>query len=260
MRRPEDRRIFALTGGKTRFGLFPIRDDLPPVPDEPDDDPDVPAARMMLYDEIGMWGVMAGDFVAEMSQLTGQPLDLHVNSPGGDVFEGLAMLNTLRAYKGKVTAYVDGIAASAASFLLMGADEVVMARNSTLMIHDAWGMCLGNAADMEAMAKTLDRVSDNIADVYASKAGQDVAHWRALMQAETWYDGTEAVAAGLADRASTATQGNGELAYDLSAFRNARTRTPAAPIKPDEPIVTKDDDFDVSDVAALFRQAFKGAA
>jgi ATP-dependent Clp endopeptidase proteolytic subunit ClpP len=181
--------------------------------------PATSAGQLYLYDEISCWGVTAADFVSELAMFNGEALDLHVNSPGGDVFEGLAMLNSLRAYPGKVTAYVDGLAASAASFILMGADEVVMARNSELMIHDAWGLCMGNSSDMVDMAGRLDKVSDNIADVYASKAGRSVAEWRADMRAEVWYSADDAVVAGLADRVGTPT--SSAVAYDLTRLRNS---------------------------------------
>lgn len=218
------------------------------------------AASLYLYDEISYFGVTAADFVAELSELGGQDFTLHVNSPGGDVFEGLAMLNSLRAYKGKVTVYVDGLAASAASFLIMGADEVVMCANSELMIHDAWGMCLGNAADMVDMAQRLDKVSDNIADVYAGRGTDTRAAWRERMRAEAWYGPDEAVAVGLADRALTKTvpSDDGAVAYDLSRFKNHKTPStaPAVAVEAKESEV---DPLAGFDIAALLRGAFEEA-
>ena len=178
-------------------------------------------AQVYLYDEISWFGITAADFVAEFASLSGQDVDLHVNSPGGDVYEGLAMLNTIRAHTGRVTAYVDGVAASAASFLIMGAAEVVMAPNSELMIHDAWGLCLGNSADMRDTADRLDKVSDNIADIYARKSGGTAEQWREHMRAELWMSHDEAVTYGLADRVGSATSDSTEpLAYDLAKLRN----------------------------------------
>ncbi len=245
-----NRRLFNLVQGDARFDSK-ISNAAGPGDDN--------AISLYLYDEISPFGVLAADFVAELAGFGGQPFNLHVNSPGGDVFEGLAMLNTLRAYPGRVTAYVDGIAASAASFILMGADEVVMARNSELMIHDAWGMCLGNASDMVDMAQRLDKVSDNIADVYASRAGKTTEHWRNEMKAESWYGADEAVAAGLATRSLNASSSTeGAVAYDLSRFANHKkiTQTPVPPA----PVAQEKDPFADLDISELLRRAFKEAA
>jgi len=126
-------------------------------------------------------------------------IQLHVNSPGGEIYEAIAILNALRAHPARVVAVVEGIAASAASFIASGADELQMARNTELMIHDAWGIGYGPAATMRDLADNLDRISNNIASIYAAKAGGTVESWRDAMLAETWYSAEDAVAAGLAD-------------------------------------------------------------
>lgn len=156
-------------------------------------------AEIYLYEEIGGWGTKAGDFVAELRGLGGKPVDLHVNSGGGDVFDGLAMYNALKGYAAGVTAYVDGLAASAASFIVQAASRIVIAKNASMMIHEAHGVGWGNAEEMQKLAALLDSASENIASIYAERAGGDVAAWRAAMRAETWYRGQEAVDAGLAD-------------------------------------------------------------
>src|SRR5690606_8034659 len=102
-------------------------------------------------------------------------------------------------HQAHVTVIVDSLAASIASVIAMAGDRVVMAKNATMMIHDGHGLSIGNAADMREMADLLDKVSDNIASVYAERAGGDVAEWRERMRAETWYSADEAVSAGLAD-------------------------------------------------------------
>lgn len=162
-------------------------------------------ATMRLYDPIddwgGDWGVSAKEFAASLNSLPDDvhTIQLHINSPGGLVFEAVAILNQLRQHSARVVAVVDGLAASAASYIATGADEVQMAPNSTLMIHDAWGFAIGNAADMRQSADLLDRLSNNIASIYAAKAGGTVEDWRAAMLAESWYSAEEAVTAGLAD-------------------------------------------------------------
>src|SRR3954451_13791039 len=150
-------------------------------------------AVLRLYDPIdswgGEWGVSAKEFTTALDQLPADvhTIQLHVNSPGGEVFDGIAILNALRNHSAKVIAVVDGIAASAASFIAAGADEVVMGKNAELMIHDARGISIGNAADMQQMADLLNHLSDNIARVYTAKAGGKVEDWRQAMLAETWY-------------------------------------------------------------------------
>lgn len=156
-------------------------------------------AQLDLYDEIGFWGIDANEFKRLLNQVSG-PLTVHVNSPGGDVFDGIAITNMLRSHKAGVHVIVEGLAASAASFIAMAGQTLTMMPNSTLMIHDASGMCIGNATDMQQMTDLLDKISDNIASIYAAKAGGSVEDWRAAMKTETWYTADEAVDAGLADR------------------------------------------------------------
>lgn len=162
-------------------------------------------ATLRLFDPIDSWGEWWGMSAKELATVLDElpshiaTIELLINSPGGDAFDGLAMVNVLRAHPARTVAVVQGIAASAASFIACAADECVMAPNSTLMIHDAWGVCVGNADDMLSFGAVLDQLSGNLADIYATKSGADVATMRDAMKAETWYTAAEAVAAGLAD-------------------------------------------------------------
>lgn len=144
-------------------------------------------------------GVTASGLRDELEGFTGHTINARINSPGGDVFEGYAVANTLRAHSAAVHIHVDGIAASIASVIAMSGDTVTMAPQSMMMIHEASGMAWGNSGDMRQLADLLDKISDQIADAYAAKAGGEPADWRDLMRAESWYTGPEAVAAGLAD-------------------------------------------------------------
>lgn len=159
-------------------------------------------AELLIYDEIGFWGIWAVDVAAALSTLSG-PLHVRINSPGGDVFDGIAIYNMLADYPDTVTVTVDGLAASAASFIAQSGDHIVMNRASQMMIHDAAGGCRGHAADMKAMAALLDMISSTIAGIYASRAGGDANDWREAMLVDggfgTWYTAEQAVAAGLAD-------------------------------------------------------------
>lgn len=164
------------------------------------------ATRVDIYDDIGGvfgGGISAQDFTASLQGVRGA-LDVHINSSGGDVFDGLAIAEGIRNHRGTVTTVVDGIAASIASVIFQAGDRRVMAPGSMLMIHDAWGACEGSSADMAAMAATLDKVSDNLAAAYARRAGGTAGGWRDAMRKESWYDADEAVAAGLADEVAGA--------------------------------------------------------
>lgn len=162
-------------------------------------------ATLRLFDPIDSWGEWWGMSAKELAQALDElpshiaTIELLINSPGGDAFDGLAMVNVLRAHPARTVAVVQGIAASAASFIACAADECVMAPNSTMMIHDAWGVCVGNADDMLSFGTVLDQLSGNLADIYAAKSGKAVDEMRDAMKAESWYTAEEAVAAGLAD-------------------------------------------------------------
>lgn len=190
-----------------------------------------------LYGVVGgFWGdgIVASDIVPAIRDLDVATLNVYVNSPGGDVYDAIAIRNALRQHPAHVVVTVDGIAASAASFIACAGDEVVMGENAELMIHDAWTIALGNAEDMRTVADDLDRVSDNIAAMYAAKAGGDAAEWRAVMKAETWYSAAEAVAAGLADRlhSDEPVAAPAAAKFDLSMFAHAGRGDAPAPFVP----------------------------
>lgn len=188
-----------------------------------------------IYDEIGMMGVSAGDFLAELAGVDGD-LDVHISSPGGDVFDAIAIHNMLKQRKGKVAVTVDSLAASAASFIAQAASPgmLEMAPHSTMMIHDGFAMGIGNSADMRELADQLDKASDNIASIYAARSGKPADYWRAKMQATTWYSDEEAVADGLADRVSG--QQNVKDTWDLTVFNAAPVE--GEPTEEAEPVET----------------------
>ncbi|MFB4424811.1 head maturation protease, ClpP-related [Streptomyces sp. QL37] len=196
---------------------------------------DADEAELLIYDEIGGWfGNTPGEIVDELRAVTAPNLRVRINSPGGSVFDGIAIANAIRLHPANVTVQVDGIAASAASVIAMAGDRIVMTPQSQLMIHDASGMCFGNAADMTEMATLLDTQSDNIADAYAERAGGTREEWRERMRAESWYLAAEAVSAGLADEVLPSRKATEEPepaltnSWDLSVFRYAgRDEAPA---------------------------------
>lgn len=173
-------------------------------------------AQVHIYDEIGYVGVSAQQFMSDISGIKG-PMDVHLNTPGGEVFDGIAIYNALKQ-RGNVTVYVDSLAASIGSVIACAGNPTIMAKNSQMMIHDGFGMTVGNAADMREMADLLDKTSDNIASIYAEKTGKPASGWRDAMKTETWMSAQEAVDAGLADQIQGSEINNH---FDLSIFKNA---------------------------------------
>lgn len=176
--------------------------------------------QVSIYDEIGFLGVSADAFMRDLSAVAGD-IELHLNSPGGDVFDGIAIYNQLRQRQGTVSVVVDGLAASAASFIAQAASpgHLAMAPHSQMMIHEGFGMTIGAAADHRQAADLLDKASDNIAGIYADRSGRPASYWRDKMRAETWLSDAEAVAEGLADYVLG--QEGPRNSWDLSVYRNA---------------------------------------
>lgn len=157
-------------------------------------------ATIYIFDEIGFWGTTAQSFVDQLNAVTAPKISVQINSPGGDVFDGIAIHTALATHKAHVETFITGIAASAASYIAMAGDNIKMARNATMMIHDASGLAWGNATTMRAQADLLDKLTLNIADMYAMQAGGTADEWFARMEnTETWYTGREALEAGLVD-------------------------------------------------------------
>lgn len=213
-----------------------------------------PEVEVYIYDEIGMWGISAQDFVADLAERAAgaTQINVHISSGGGDVFDGLAMYETLSRHKATVTTYIDSLAASAASFIAQAGDKRVIARNARMMIHDASGFAYSNAAGMREMADLLDDTSDNIASIYAERSGGKIEDFRAAMLGETWYSPSAAVEAGLADEISTpsrADAADGDAETAPAADDRAPVK-PAAEIDPFEGI-------DFTQLAAGITAAFR---
>ena len=163
-------------------------------------------AEITIYDAIGasFWdekAVSAKQFVDDLNGL-GDGVDsitLRINSPGGDVFDGVAIHNALKNHKAKVTARVDGIAASIASYIAMAADKIVMPANSFLLLHNASGFSFGNADDMRSVAEDLDRIDKSIIATYATRSGQTASKVKALLKEDRLMDASEAKQLGYAD-------------------------------------------------------------
>lgn len=192
--------------------------------------------EILIYGEIGT-EVKATKVADQLSKIEGD-VTVRVNSPGGDVYEGIALMNSLRAHPGFVTVIIDGLAASAASFVAVGGGDRVVARpHAEIMIHSAWTGAQGNAGDLTDLASSLTRIDGNLADIYATKAGVEPASMSELMRAETWFSAQEALDAGLVDAVEDARAPQAEVkqpifAKAISRFKYAgRDSAPAPDIK-----------------------------
>lgn len=183
-----------------------------------------------LYDAIvateadAKWfgGVSAEGLVKEIRTLKPSTIHLRINCPGGDVFAGRAIEQALREHDGKIVAHIDGYAASAASFIMLAADEIEIGAGAFIMIHNAWTFAMGNSQDIMKVAGLLDKIDASIAESYATKTSKDLKIITDWMANETWFSAKEAVDNGFADRISSDnSSSNTENSWNLSAYANA---------------------------------------
>jgi ATP-dependent Clp protease protease subunit len=197
------------------------------------------AAEVFLYDAIVadpleaefFGGVAPEPFVKALRALNVGTINLRINSPGGSVFAGRAIEQALRDHPAKVVAHVDGVAASAAAFIAMGADEVVMGKGALMMIHKAWSLAYGNADDLISAAALLEKIDSTQVQTFADRTGQSPEQLNEWLAAETWFTADEAVAAGFADRVAEAAP-KAQARWDLSAYAHA-PQLPAEPAPPE---------------------------
>ncbi len=206
------------------------------------------AATLYVYGPIGWYGVTANDFAGVLAELAGMPVQLRINSPGGDVMEARAIHTLLKAHNAPVTATVDGLAASAASFLMLAASSISIAPGAFVMIHNPWTIAVDDAEGLRRTADLLDKVTGTIAEDYAAKCGRPLAELVTAMAEETWFTGREAVEYGLCDTLTEEDESEGEAsmpedpeeddvapearAFNLAAYAKAPkalTEPPAAP-------------------------------
>ena len=154
------------------------------------------STEVVIYDEIGNFGVSSKTFIEEVKNISTEEVLLRINSPGGSVIDGLAIHDAIKRMPQKVTAKVEGLAASIASIIALGADEVSMSQNSLFMIHNVWGGETGGAKDMRKAADLMDKMSDRLVNIYVSKTGKDEFEIRDWMDNETWFTADEALEAG----------------------------------------------------------------
>lgn len=184
-------------------------------------------AEIFVYDYIGFdpffGGVSALEFVRDLRAINARRILLRINSPGGDCSEAVAIRNALIEHPATIETHVDGLAASAASWVGLAAEKVIMSPHAMMMIHEPWYVCAGDANFLHKQADILDKFGGDIAEMYQEKGGGSVDDWRAKMREETWYTDQEAVAAGLADEIAGAPAEDAQNRYDpaiLAIFKN----------------------------------------
>jgi len=194
-------------------------------------------ATIYLYDMIDEWfGVSPQTFVKDLNAIKASTIHLRINSPGGDVFGGRAIATAISQHTSKVVAHIDGLAASAASYVALAASEVEIASGAFFMIHNAWTFAYGNKEDLQATVELLQKIDDSLVDDYAKQTGQSAEQIREWMNAESYFTAEESVEYGFADRISPETQDAANACrWNLSALRK-----PAISAKDD--IVTESDD------------------
>ena len=194
---------------------------------------DTDPAVLSIFDDIGAFGVSAKSFLNDLASAQGDSVRVEINSPGGDVFAGLAIYNGLRNSGKKVNVRVLGLAASAASLVAMAGDTIEMPENSFMMVHNPWGFAMGGASDMRDTADMLDKLGTSLASTYAKRTGKSAEEITALLDAETWMSAAEAVDAGFAT--AVISEVPVKAAFDLdrlpanvrAAYASAKASAPA---------------------------------
>lgn len=177
-----------------------------------------------------------------LKQVGSNDLVIHLNSPGGDAFDGIAIYNRLKKHDGKVTIHIDGWACSAASVIAMAADELIMGAGSMVMIHEASNVIWGTKNDFRKQADLLEKLEDGIIDIYMTKANVEREKIKTMVDDETWFSANEAVEIGFATSTATSTivEDNEEITQlkaqmeamqnELQQFKNTKPEKPT-PVK-----------------------------
>lgn len=184
------------------------------------------APEILIYDEIGAFGVTAKDFDTELKNLGSvDAFNLRINSPGGSVFDAVAIYNMLVNNPARITVYIDGIAASAASMIAMAGHRIIMPANAMMMIHDPAALAEGGSRAMAKTAELLETVKAILVTAYVKKSGQSHSSVESMMSEETWMTAEEALALGFADEVEEPV----EIAasFDLSKFKSPPAQTMA---------------------------------
>ncbi|MHA7139802.1 head maturation protease, ClpP-related [Rossellomorea arthrocnemi] len=200
--------------------------------------------KLTIYGDIGesWWGdyVTASEVETMLKSISANHIDVHINSYGGDVFDGIAIYNQLKNHKATIVTHIDGIAASAASIIAMAGDEVVMNVGSMLMIHEGSTMAWGNKGDIRKTLTALEGIDKSIADIYMTKFAGDRADIDTMITNETWFTSSEAVDAGLADKVNeTKSVESDPEEVKNSILNRIRNKKPEPQQQPAQPILNR---------------------
>lgn len=195
------------------------------------------APHIYVYDIIdAWWGASATGLLTAFAAAGKGDLHLHINSPGGDVFEARAMAAIVVAHPGNVAVHIDGLAASAATYLALSGNTVSMTQGGMLMVHESWTLAYGNKRELRKTADLLDQVDDSIIADYTRRTGKSAEEVRAWVEAETWFIADKALELGFIDSVDPNTKRDASAQasrWNLSAYANApkftKTEPPPAP-------------------------------
>ena len=177
------------------------------------------ATEILVYDVIGWPFVEAESFVRDLSALDSDHITVRLNSPGGDVFDGVAIYHALRQHKAKVTTRVEGMAASIASIIALAGDEVHAYNATRYMIHDPWVFAIGNQYDLRDTADILEKIGADMVDIYAEHSNVGKRELKSMMRDETWFTAKEALDRGFVSKVIDSGQ-KAQARFDLSVFAN----------------------------------------
>lgn len=204
-------------------------------------------ATLEILEEIGMWGVQAKDFMAQLKGVKAKTLNVEISSPGGDVFAGIAIYNALRASGKEIVVKVMGVAASAASLIAMAGDKIIMPKNSFMMVHNPWSFSMGNAEELRETANQLDKVGGALLATYAAKTGLPEDELKTMLATDTWLTADEALEKGFATEVVDAIEAQAQFDMERADLpENVKgvylaSIEPRADITPPEPEPGQDD-------------------
>ena len=212
--------------------------------------------EVLIYDVIGWPFIDANVFARDFNRITSREITVGINSPGGDVFDGTAIFNTIDSHPARITTRIDGIAASMASIVALAGDEIQIASNAYYMMHNPWSLAIGDYRDFQKEGDLLERIAGNLAKTYSERTSVDIKTAQSMMDDETWIIGQELVDQGFADKVI----GNKEAkaTFDLSMYSNApkeitgqSTKKPIETERELEQLLTQDAGFSRSQARAI---------
>lgn len=183
---------------------------------EAKDDED--SAEIIIYDVVGWPYNDAFDLIRSLGTIKAKNISVRINSPGGDVFDGVAIFNALREHEARVTTKIEGLAASIASIVALAGDEIQAHKNTMMMIHDPWVLAIGNQYDLREIADILGKIGGNMLDIYYDKSNIGKREIKQMMKDETWFTAAEAKDRGLID--TILDTGAAKAKFDLSIYAN----------------------------------------